>query len=555
MNSSVFVFSQSLRHGALTTLDASSDNVVSAAASVAAEQLLRQQAFTEGLEVALLGRRWRIASQAARLACARGELSFAALISTAAPRIPFREAKKDPLFALLAALGAGDRLASTRAELLGFAAVAANNVGESDEDDLLHTDCSAPDGAQERKLWAAFIGLVSRRMLEDWAGLAAVLSAARATVVAMSKPALARVGALKSMLVAQIDLAAALLGEPSRYPFEEHLRLFAALQDEDRESAQSAVALASALRGDLRSAALLLERGNRLKTQEPQQPPPQEELAHLLIAFEQSSELSTPWLSQGAAKVPFQETGLEDLRLLVEARVNYLSPDTGERVIEQLSSLSHRVDGMPWAVAQATAFRVEMLLTSGYLAQAFKANDDAQHGPYALWPVVRLALAKTRYAQNQTEAALRIAESVWISDIANRRERARAYAIGAACASRLGKRHREESLLHELRWISKEAGIVEPFDELPDELRSRIRPTDAPRLRPRLPDPSEPMQLTERERTVLAALDEHSSAEDIASALHVSRNTVKTQLRHVYRKLSVHTREEALRAAADHGLI
>lgn len=554
MNNSVFVFSQSLRHGALTTLDASSDNVVSAAASVAAEQLLRQRAFTEGLEVALLGRRWRIASQAARLACARGELSFAALISTAAPRIPFREAKKDPLFALLAALGAGDRLASTRAELLGFAAVAANNVGESDEDDLLHPDCSAPDCAQERKLWAAFIGLVSRRMLEDWAGLAAVLSAARATVVATSKPALARVGALKSMLVAQMDLAAALLGEPSRYTVEEHLRLFTALEDADRESAQSAVALASALRGDLRSAALLLE-PHRLQGQEPQQAPPQEELAHLLIALEQLSKLSTPWFLRGAEKVPFQEAGLEDLRLLVEARVNYLSPGTGERVIEQLSTLIHRGEGMPWAVAQATAFRVEMLLTHGYLAQAFKANDDAQHGPYALWPVVRLALAKTRYAQNQPEAALRIAESVWISEITDRRERARAYAIGAACASRLGKRHREESLLHELRWISKEAGLVEPFDELPDELRSTIRPTDAPRLRPRLPDPSEPMQLTDRERTVLAALDEYSSAEDIASALHVSRNTVKTQLRHVYRKLSVHTREEALRAAADHGLI
>lgn len=61
--------------------------------------------------------------------------------------------------------------------------------------------------------------------------------------------------------------------------------------------------------------------------------------------------------------------------------------------------------------------------------------------------------------------------------------------------------------------------------------------------------------LTEREEIVLGELATSPSATDIAAALGVSANTVKSQLRSVYRKLGVRSREEALAVALREGLI
>lgn len=60
--------------------------------------------------------------------------------------------------------------------------------------------------------------------------------------------------------------------------------------------------------------------------------------------------------------------------------------------------------------------------------------------------------------------------------------------------------------------------------------------------------------LTPRERQVLDALLLHSSYQEIADALHVSKDTVKTQLRSVYRKLGVNSREAAIAAVMAIGL-
>ncbi|HLS74836.1 MAG TPA: LuxR C-terminal-related transcriptional regulator [Actinomycetaceae bacterium] len=66
---------------------------------------------------------------------------------------------------------------------------------------------------------------------------------------------------------------------------------------------------------------------------------------------------------------------------------------------------------------------------------------------------------------------------------------------------------------------------------------------------------SAPLTLTERELVVLRELVTTPAAADIAAALSVSVNTVKSQLRSVYRKLQVSTREEALAVALREGLL
>lgn len=67
-------------------------------------------------------------------------------------------------------------------------------------------------------------------------------------------------------------------------------------------------------------------------------------------------------------------------------------------------------------------------------------------------------------------------------------------------------------------------------------------------------DPDAPV-LTQRETVVLLALLRTGSATEIASELVVSRNTVKSQLRSLYRKLGASSRDEAIAIAIDRHLV
>jgi DNA-binding CsgD family transcriptional regulator len=59
--------------------------------------------------------------------------------------------------------------------------------------------------------------------------------------------------------------------------------------------------------------------------------------------------------------------------------------------------------------------------------------------------------------------------------------------------------------------------------------------------------------LTRRERVVLAELAEDVTLEEIAARLFVTRNTVKSQVRSVYRKIGVSTRAQAVAWAGVNG--
>jgi DNA-binding NarL/FixJ family response regulator len=62
------------------------------------------------------------------------------------------------------------------------------------------------------------------------------------------------------------------------------------------------------------------------------------------------------------------------------------------------------------------------------------------------------------------------------------------------------------------------------------------------------------MGLTRREQVVLSNLSEDVTLEQIASRLFVTRNTVKSQVRSVYRKLGVSNRAEAVAWARRAGI-
>src|SRR5262249_32792276 len=69
--------------------------------------------------------------------------------------------------------------------------------------------------------------------------------------------------------------------------------------------------------------------------------------------------------------------------------------------------------------------------------------------------------------------------------------------------------------------------------------------------------PSQPMPepLSGSEMRVLRYLPTHLSVSEIATELSVSRNTVKTHTRHLYRKLGVNGRAEAVSRARASGLL
>jgi len=62
------------------------------------------------------------------------------------------------------------------------------------------------------------------------------------------------------------------------------------------------------------------------------------------------------------------------------------------------------------------------------------------------------------------------------------------------------------------------------------------------------------LSLTRRERVILSNLDEDVTLEQIATKLFVTRNTVKSQVRSVYRKLGVSSRAEAVAWARRAGM-
>jgi len=61
--------------------------------------------------------------------------------------------------------------------------------------------------------------------------------------------------------------------------------------------------------------------------------------------------------------------------------------------------------------------------------------------------------------------------------------------------------------------------------------------------------------LSERELEVLDLLADGQTNQEIAQALHVSINTVKTHLKNIYGKLGVHNRRKATAQAKKLGLV
>lgn len=130
--------------------------------------------------------------------------------------------------------------------------------------------------------------------------------------------------------------------------------------------------------------------------------------------------------------------------------------------------------------------------------------------------------------------------------------------IGAAAAAAAGRRADARRHLARAVALSRHNGIIRPFVALAPVMIEGLThlgvelPVDPSSIAPEfIAFRSTPpvVRLTPRERAVLDALLAGGNTAAIAQSQFVSHNTVKSQLRSLYRKLGVHSRRDAIAAA------
>lgn len=119
----------------------------------------------------------------------------------------------------------------------------------------------------------------------------------------------------------------------------------------------------------------------------------------------------------------------------------------------------------------------------------------------------------------------------------------------------LGRHEEAEAAADRVMVLGRSTGLRADLWFLPQDALELVQGLQGAPKRSLLGADKPAPQLTERELVVLSELVRTARLEDIAARLHVSVNTVRSQRRSLYRKLNAHSRETALVAALDHGLL
>ncbi|MFJ3380033.1 LuxR C-terminal-related transcriptional regulator [Curtobacterium sp. NPDC090217] len=206
--------------------------------------------------------------------------------------------------------------------------------------------------------------------------------------------------------------------------------------------------------------------------------------------------------------------------------------------------------------------RIRLQLAAGQLRQAERSLDAL--GPVRAWTAaehVALALAR-----DEPDRALRVVTAVSVRSGYEARTSAVLVLFRAVALRRTGDvlgavaSFREALDLFERHGMRGEL-LTPPRDdvlqlvEAADDPRGRAYLEPLLGLRSVMPGPDVAVTLSGRESVVLGLLAEPLSLPEVAAELHVSVNTVKTQVRSVYRKLGVSGRREAVEQAHGLGLL
>jgi len=178
----------------------------------------------------------------------------------------------------------------------------------------------------------------------------------------------------------------------------------------------------------------------------------------------------------------------------------------------------------------------------------------------------RLVLARVELALGRDSEALARVGRVLVREDLAPRLRLEAELLAAAIALRAGRTADADAALARVGGLLGETGMRSPLAlvsvadrrAMADRLEQTGRVAQAALLREdrvAVVPQRAPEALTARELEVLRTLTEAGSVDEVAERLYVSRNTVKSQLRSLYRKLGVGSRDEAISRATALGLL
>ena len=217
---------------------------------------------------------------------------------------------------------------------------------------------------------------------------------------------------------------------------------------------------------------------------------------------------------------------------------------------------------------------VRTLVRLGELERADEVLAEINDAERAL-PEMRIANAALRLARDDPEAATRMLEPLVQEHALAMRPRVwpvQALLVEAIARDARGDIDLAERALERALDLAEPEGLLIPFLLYPAAgllerhrrrrtshaaLISEILDLLAGRTPPRRRDATQLLSgpLTESETRVLRYLPTNLSAPEIAGELYLSLNTIRTHMRHLYSKLAVHTRAEAVERARALGLL
>ncbi|MFE9235256.1 LuxR C-terminal-related transcriptional regulator [Cellulosimicrobium funkei] len=174
-----------------------------------------------------------------------------------------------------------------------------------------------------------------------------------------------------------------------------------------------------------------------------------------------------------------------------------------------------------------------------------------------------LLAARAAIARGDGESALHGAAALTTDDGLPVGQRTEAHVVVAEALHRAGDGDGARSELARAASFARRHGSLLPFRwSSPSSLSVLLEASDASTrellvpLRPAVaPNQVRFVHMPERQLLVLQALADGLTGAQIAQAFFVSRNTVKTQVREIYRRLGVHDKASAVRQARDLGLL
>jgi LuxR family transcriptional regulator, maltose regulon positive regulatory protein len=199
--------------------------------------------------------------------------------------------------------------------------------------------------------------------------------------------------------------------------------------------------------------------------------------------------------------------------------------------------LLHTDEGSP-DEAEATLDEVDRLIEA-----------ERAVGEHFVAMIARLARGRLREREGKIEEADAALERA----VELGRRGAGRLEIAAALLSLAERRHAEHDRTTARRLLGEARELIDACEE-PGEIARWLSRTERT-LRQAPVDGDTWRPLTERELVVLRLLPTDLSQRQIAESLFVSRNTVKSQLKSLYRKLDASSREEAVERARQLGLL